>query len=146
MRIPYETAAIGREYIALETDVTAAILLTLQRGWAIAGITTKHATAGEVVITERLSDGMRAAINSGQYPWSKSFIIAPGTESRSSLGVATPDGRTDIPIYLIEVFLRYGEHDPTRLLSANASTMRMLWRGSIASGQENTRRTTRPAS
>jgi hypothetical protein len=113
VKIPYETsAAIGREYITLGTDVIAAILLTLQSGWAIAGVTTTQATAGEVEITERLRDGMRVALNTGQLPWSKSFLIAPGTESRSSLKVPTPDGRTDIPVYLIEVFLRYGEHDP----------------------------------
>lgn len=117
MRIPYETnAAIGREYIALGPEVIAAILLTLQSGWAVAGITAAHATAGEVEITERLRDGMRGALNTGQLPWLKSFLIAPGTESRSTLELTTPDGRTDIPVYLIEVFFRYGEHDPHAII------------------------------
>lgn len=117
MRIPYDTnAAIGREYIRLGPEVAAAILLTLQSGWAVAGITTAHATAGEVEITERLRDGMRLTLNTGALPWSKSFLIAPGTESRSRLEVTTPDGRTDIPVYLIEVFLRYGEHDPHAII------------------------------
>lgn len=131
MRIPYETsAAIGREYITLGPEVIAAILLTLQSGWAVAGITAAHATAGEVEITERLRDGMRVALNTGRLAWSKSFLIAPGTESRSTLRVTTPDGRTDIPVYLIEIFLRYGEHDPhaiiecKRLDGANAHLCR----------------------
>lgn len=117
MRIPYETnAAIGREYIALGPEIIAAILLTLQSGWAVASIPEAHVTAGEVEITERLRDGMRAALNSKQLAWSKSILIAPGTESRSTVAVTTPDGRTDIPVYLIKIFLRYGEHDPHAII------------------------------
>ena len=40
------------------------------------------------------------------------LIVLPGTESRSSSDVLLPDGRTDIPLMLIEVFLKAGEHDP----------------------------------
>ena len=40
------------------------------------------------------------------------MIILPGTESRSRSDMATPEGRTDIPAMLIEIFLRSGEHDP----------------------------------
>lgn len=117
MRIPYEaTGAIGRQYIALGPEIVAAILLTLQSGWAVANIDASVATAGEVVITERLRDGMRAALNSGRLPWAKSFIVALGMESRSTVATTTPDGRTDIPIYVIEVFLRYGEHDPHAII------------------------------
>lgn len=117
MRIPYETnASIGREYITLGPEIIAAILLTLQTGWTVAGITATQVTAGEVEITERLRDGMRAALKTGRLPWAKSFLIAPGTESRSTLEITTPDGRTDIPVYLIEVFLRYGEHDPHAII------------------------------
>lgn len=117
MRIPYENnASIGREYITLGPEIIAAILLTLQTGWTVAGITATQVTAGEVEITERLRDGMRAALKTGRLPWSKSFLIAPGTESRSTLEITTPDGRTDIPVYLIEVFLRYGEHDPHAII------------------------------
>lgn len=117
MRIPYEsTGAIGREYIALAPEIVAAILLTLQSGWNEAAITADPTTIGEVEITERLRDGMRASLNSGRLPWSKSFIVALGTESRSTVATVTPDGRTDIPIYLIEVFLRFGEHDPHAII------------------------------
>ena len=117
MRIPYEsTGAIGRQYIALDPEIVAAILLTLQHGWAAANIDAGVAAAGEVEITERLRDGMRAALNSGRLPWTKSFIVALGMESRSTPATTTPDGRTDIPIYVVEVFLRYGEHDPHAII------------------------------
>ena len=117
MRIPYEsTGAIGRQYIALGPEIVAAILLTLQSGWAVANIDAGVAAAGEVEITERLRDGMRAALNSGRLPWAKSFIVALGMESRSTSATLTPDGRTDIPIYVVEIFLRYGEHDPHAII------------------------------
>lgn len=44
------------------------------------------------------------------------LIVLPGTESRSSNGVLLPDGRTDIPMMLIEVFLRAQEHDPHAII------------------------------
>ncbi len=117
MRIPYEsTGAIGRQHIALDPEIIAAILLTLKSGWALANIDASVAAAGEVEITERLRDGMRDALNSHCLPWAKSFIVALGMESRSTPTVTTPDGRTDIPIYVVEVFLRYGEHDPHAII------------------------------
>lgn len=117
MRIPYEsTGVIGRQYIELNPEIIAAILLTLQNGWAAANIDTSTAAAGEVEITEQLRDGMRAALNSGRLPWGKSFIVALGMESRSTPTTTTPDGRTDIPIYVVEVFLRHGEHDPHAII------------------------------
>ena len=113
MRIPYDSSGvIGRQYIALGPEIVAAILLTLQSGWAVANIDASTAAAGEVEITERLRDGMRSALNTGRLPWSKSLIVALGMESRSTSATTTPDGRTDIPVYVVEVFLRYGEHDP----------------------------------
>lgn len=117
MRIPYEpNCSVGREFIVLGPEIIAAILLTLQSGWAVAGVTAAHSVEGEVEITERLRDGMRNTLNAGMLPWSKLFLIAPGTESRSRPETTIPDGRTDIPIYLIEVFLRYGEHDPHAII------------------------------
>jgi hypothetical protein len=131
LRIPYEpTGAIGRQYISLGPEIIAAILLTLQSGWAVAHIDASVAATGEVEITERLRDGMRDALNSRRLPWSKSFIVALGMESRSTSTTITPDGRTDIPIYVVEVFLRYGQHDPhaiiecKRLDGANAHLCR----------------------
>lgn len=113
MRIPYDAPApLGKEFIELAPEVTAAILLTLVAGWerAIVSIDA-HAGAGEVLITERLRDGMRSTLNAERLPWAKTMIILSGTESRSSSAVV-PDGRTDIPIMLIEIFVRTQEHDP----------------------------------
>lgn len=116
MRIPYEeSTAVGLEVIELEPDVVAAMLRTLQAGWVYASSCPDvNASAGEVAITERLRDGMRLALKSS--PWGRSMIISPGTESRSRPDVLLPDGRTDIPVYIIEVFLRIQEHDPHAII------------------------------
>lgn len=108
---------MGREFIELAPEVTAAILLTLVAGW-------KHASSfadvniqtGEVLMTERLRDGMRSELKSRGLRWGKMLIVLPGTESRSSSTVLIPDGRTDIPLMLIEVFLRSQEHDPHAII------------------------------
>ena len=65
-----------------------------------------------MVITEQLRDGMRNALQSGKFPWQKRMVVLPGTESRSRSNVFSPDGRTDIPIFMIEIFFRFFEHDP----------------------------------
>jgi len=110
LRIPYETPpALGREFIELGPEVVAVILLTLAAGWQRAcAAEDVNANAGEVLMTERLRDGMRGALRNS--PWK--LIVLPGTESRSKASVVLPDGRTDIPLMLIEVFLRTQEHDP----------------------------------
>jgi hypothetical protein len=73
-----------------------------------------HAGAQEVVITERLRDGMRRALVENQF--SGTMIVLPGTESRSRPEVLLPDGKTDIPILLIEISVRYNEHDPRAII------------------------------
>ncbi len=96
MRIPYDVpAAVGREFIALAQEFAAAILRTLEAGWAHASsFPDVHAGAAEVEITERLRDGMRQALNDNRIPWSKMMVVLPGTESRSRPDVLRPDGRT----------------------------------------------------
>lgn len=118
MRIPYDPpASLGREFIELAPEVVAAILLTLSAGWLQAReFSDVNAQAGEVLMTERLRDGMRGELKSKTCPWGKTLIVLPGTESRSSSGVLIPDGRTDIPVMLIEVFLRTAEHDPHAII------------------------------
>ena len=44
------------------------------------------------------------------------MVVLPGTESRSRSEVLLPDGRTDIPILWIELFLHFGEHDPHAII------------------------------
>ena len=63
-------------------------------------------------MTERLRDGMRSAVKDASW----NLIILPGTESRSKSSVLLPDGRTDIPLMMIEVFLRTQEHDPHAII------------------------------
>lgn len=114
MRIPYETPpALGREFIQLGPEVVAAILLTLAAGWQQACVSGDvNADAGEVLMTERLRDGMRGAVKNSAW----NLIVLPGTESRSKSSVLLPDGRTDIPLMMIEVFLRTQEHDPHAII------------------------------
>jgi hypothetical protein len=102
--------ALGHEFIELSADVTVALLNVLVDGWKNARAwedITVH--SGEVPITERLRDGMRQVLKGHQ--WGKTLWVLPGTESRSA-GALVPDGRTDIPIAVVEIFLRHGEHDP----------------------------------
>jgi hypothetical protein len=115
LRIPYEAEpALGRELIELGPEIVAAILVTLLAGWQHACTSADvHADAGEVPMTERLRDGMRIAVNKNP-AWK--LIILPGTESRSKADVLLPDGRTDIPLMIIEVFLRTQEHDPHAII------------------------------
>lgn len=75
-----------------------------------------NARAGEVLMTERLRDGMRSMLKSRKCPWKNTLIVLPGTESRSITDVVLPDGRTDIPLMLIKVFLRTQEHDPHAII------------------------------
>ena len=94
-----------------------AILRTVEAGWAIALASPDLAASyGEVPTTERLRDGMREALNSGRFTWSGMMHVLPGTESRSRPDVPVPDGRTDIPVFLIEVALRFKEHDPHAII------------------------------
>lgn len=118
MRIPYDTPGpLGKEFIELAPEVVAAILLTLVAGWPqTSNFNDVNAQAGEVLITERLRDGMRCVLKMKGHPWGKMLIVLPGTESRSSSNVVLPDGRTDIPLMLIEVFLRTQEHDPHAII------------------------------
>ena len=94
-----------------------AILRTVEAGWAFVLASPKaDSSKGEVEITECLRDGMRRALNSGEFEWKGSMFVLPGTESRSRQGVPKPDGRTDIPLFLIEIALRFGEHDPQAII------------------------------
>jgi hypothetical protein len=116
LRIPYDapTSLVG-EFIELSADVTAAILLTICKGWQHATSNGKFdESSGEVVMTEHLRDGMREALKT--LPWSKTFAVLAGMESRSRKAVIIPDGRTDIPILVLEIFVRQYVHDPHAII------------------------------
>ena len=107
----------GRPFVRLQPYVAGAILRTIAAGWAVALASADvHAGATEIAMTERLRDGMRQALNSGNLPGSRNMVVLPGTESRSRSEVLLPDGRTDIPILWIELFLPFGEHDPHAII------------------------------
>ena len=40
------------------------------------------------------------------------MAVLPGSESRSDTDVVVPDGRTDIPMFFVEIFQQLAEHDP----------------------------------
>ena len=117
MKLPFDVAATaGRRFIDLGPDIAAAILRTVEAGLDVALQSPDVNTeSGEVEITERLRDGMRSALDSGMLPW-KSMIVLPGTESRSRPDVLLPDGRTDISIQWIEIFVTYRAHDPHAII------------------------------
>jgi hypothetical protein len=114
LRIPYEPPrALGRTFIELAPDVVAAILSALFDGWRQAQFAEDVCVnAGEVRMTERLRDGMRRALKNSPYQ----LIVLPGTESRSKADMALPDGRTDIPLMQVPIFLRAQEHDPHAII------------------------------
>lgn len=116
MKLPVNvSAASGRPFIALAHEVATSIMRIVQEGWERAVKSSNvHADGGEVEITEQLRDGMRAAANARALELR--LVVLPGTESRSRPDVSTPDGRTDIPLLLIEIFLRHGEHDPHAII------------------------------
>lgn len=117
MRLPFDvTIVAGRRYINLGSEIATAVLRTVKAGWTLA-LQSSHLgmDAGEVKITELLRDGMRCALNSGRFSWSKLMAVPPGTESRSRPEVLVPDGRIDIPILWIDI-IRFGEHDPHAII------------------------------
>lgn len=118
MKLPHDVrTAAGRPFIDLGPDTAAAILRTIEAGWARASrFPDVNADAGEVKMNERLRDGMRAALAPGGLPWSGTLNVQGGTESRSRPDILEPDGRTDIPILLIAICVRCGEHDPHAII------------------------------
>lgn len=118
MRVPYEgSVSLGSRFVSLVPEIADAILQTIQQGWAIAiRLGDIHPSTGEVPMTERLRDGMRATVNAGDPSNPGLFFVLPGTESRSQPEQLVPDGRTDIPLFFIEVALRWGDHDPHAII------------------------------
>ncbi len=112
MRLPIDVPVVaGRPFVTLAREIVAGILRIVEDGWArTLASSDVGADNGEVEITERLREGMREAANARKIEIR--LVVLPGTESRSRPGILRPDGRTDIPLLVIEIFLRYGEHDP----------------------------------
>lgn len=98
-------------------DRAATILQTIKRGWRRAvrqpGI---QAGTPELKLNEYLRDGMREAVEPRLGGRGPRMLVAPGTESRSTPDVTTPDGRTDIPIYVLAIFETCHDHDPHAII------------------------------
>ena len=116
MKLPRDAPKVaGRTFIDLSSEVSIAILRIVAAGWSQALKSPDvNADAGEVVMNERLRDGMRTV--SDELPWGRTMIVLDGMESRSRPEVLTPDGRTDISILWIEIFFRYREHVPHAII------------------------------
>ena len=114
MRLPYDRPrAIGRPFIQLAHEVAAAIMQTIEAGWRVGACASNRTAARhEVEITEQLRDGMRRALEEEELPWREGMIVLPGTESRSHPDLPRPDGQTDIPIFMIEIWVGCRAHDP----------------------------------
>lgn len=116
MKLPTDVpAATGRPFVELAREIVAAILWIVEEGWNVAIATSNvAATDGEVEMTERLRDGMRNAAN--RRSLGMRLVVLPGTESRSRPDRVRPDGRTDVSILVIEIFLRFDDHDPHAII------------------------------
>ena len=112
MKLPEASpdADLGGPLIDLSPDVIVAIMRTIHAGWQ--DISRVKPGDYEVKVTERLREAMRDVVNARKHPWSRRMVILPGTESRSRPNRDEPDGRTDIPIFLVEKFGNLGDHDP----------------------------------
>ena len=103
--------------VVLRTETVRRILRVVKDGWSVAKtFADVTADAYELVLTERLRDGMRQVVNREEAvdgpDDSVRMSILPGTESRSGPDVVVPDGRTDIPILLQPPF----SHEPDAII------------------------------
>ena len=122
----------GSTEISLGNRVAVAILVTLRAAW---DRTLKrsdiHVGCGEVEMTERLRESMRQVLQAREHPWERTMVVLPGTESKSRPEMSRPDGLTDIPILLTDIFQEQGVHDPhaiiecKRLSETDASLSRL---------------------
>lgn len=115
MKLPYDgPATSGRVFIDLKSEITTAIIQTVEAGWAyVRQSSDVNSDADEVPITERLRKGMREALDDEKFAWrNEDMRVLPGTESLSCPDLPVPDGRIDIPILICSF---YG-HDPHAII------------------------------
>ena len=123
MKVPYQTPlAQGRICINLDPEIVARILQMLSDGWKIV-LNEGRVSADnpEVEITECLRDAMRDMARASKIKLS--VLVLPGTESRSEPSMLAPDGRTDIPLMLLDSpLLIRQEHDPHVIIECKRIT------------------------
>ena len=118
MRLPRdETNSAGTPFSELARELAPAVMRVIKAGWMIA---RRKPDSGphllEVPLTEHLREGMREALESEELGLGKDMVVLPGTESRSSPELSTPDGRLDIPVFSMGIFRRFREHDPHAII------------------------------
>ena len=106
-------AITGQRFIELGREVATKILHTIEAGWTLAlSSQLLNVALHEVEMTELLRDGMREALKSEELGLKGRMVVLSGTETRSQPEVLSPDGLTDIPIFIIKIFLQIHVHDP----------------------------------
>ena len=111
MKLPTEEGNVAGEPIELGPDLIATILRVIEEGWARANAMGATATDLERPLTERLRCGMRTAKCRPE-----SVVVQRGTESLSSQAALVPDGLTDIPLFLLEVYFKSSVQDPHAII------------------------------
>jgi hypothetical protein len=111
---PEEPAPIGEQALELKSDIVATVLALVNLAWQHACTSSEvHSDAAEVPMTEKLRDGMRLESDK----WGRPVLVLQGAESRSTPEVTVPDGRTDIPLMVIEIIVSGGAtHDPHAII------------------------------
>lgn len=136
MKVPTTDQSVVGQLIELTPDLAATVLRVIDEGWEYAKAAGATPADCERLLTERLRDGMRAA---GSRPLS--MVVQPGTESESP-GASVPDGLTDIPLFLIEIYLQFSDHDPHAIIECKriAGTNTDLCRKYVVNGIDRFRR------
>lgn len=106
MIVPAENQNVAGRLIELAPHLVITILQVIKEGWAHAKATGATAADNERPLTEHLRRGMRTANGRPD-----SMVVQRGTESLSSQAAVEPDGLTDIPLFFIEIFMQYLDHD-----------------------------------
>ena len=107
--LPSQTILRGQKFLNIHKVRCDAILRLLDAGWnRVSKDQEVNRALGEVEITERLRDCLRAVLQGQGAEWKKKVWELPGTEARSTLGARLPAGITDIPIAFTDI---REEHD-----------------------------------
>ena len=110
MKVPTTDRSVVGQLIELAPDLVATVLRVIDEGWEHARAASAAPPDCERLLTKRLRDGMRVAESRPI-----SMVVQPGAESESP-GASVPDGLTDIPVFFIEIYLQFSEHDPHAII------------------------------
>ena len=131
MKLPTEDHNVAGQLIELRPYLVATVLKMIEEGWAYAKEIGATAKDLERPLTERLRCGMR---NAKSRP--ESIIVLSSAESRSSQASLVPDGLTDIPLFLLEIYFQSSVQDPHAIIECKriAGTDKDLRREYVVNG------------